>query len=136
MRRYVESGLIVLLVIIILIVGAAFWYIRSGRFDLLLTRILIQTANDYGARVEIDRLETNLSKLGVKATGIRVYTQTSNELVLEVPELTANAKINSFWNQDYALENVQLLNPKLYVKFDANGVSNFSAFHGKHRKAV
>src|SRR6185369_17903992 len=108
MRRYVQSGLIVLLVILILIVGAAFWYIRSGRFDLLLTRILIQTANDYGARVEIDHLETNLSKLGVKATGIRVYTQATNELVLEVPALTANAKINTLWQQDYTLGNVQL----------------------------
>jgi len=131
MRRYVQSGLIVLLVILILIVGAAFWYIRSGRFDLLLTRILVTAANDYGARVEIDHLETNLSRLGVKATGIRVYTQATNELVLEVPELTANAKINNFWKQDFTLENIQLLNPKVFVKFDANGVSNFSTFHRK-----
>src|SRR6185369_17809505 len=69
----------------------------------------------------------------VKATGIRVYTQATNELVLEVPELTANAKINNLWKQDYTLENVQLLNPKVFVKFDANGVSNFSTFHRKKK---
>ena len=86
MRKYVESGLIALLVIVVLAFGAAFWYIRSGRFDLLLTRVIIQIAADYGARVEIGHLETNITKLGVKIKDIKVFPRNSKDPIAVVPE--------------------------------------------------
>jgi len=136
MRKYIQGTLIALLVAVVLISATAFWYVRSGRFDLLLTRILIENAADYGARLDIGHLQTDLSNLGVRVTDVKVFPVKSNDPIIVIPEITANAMLISLWRLDFGLENIQLLRPQLYIRFDQNGRSNLIGLHRKSKRAL
>ncbi|HEX5735829.1 MAG TPA: translocation/assembly module TamB domain-containing protein [Blastocatellia bacterium] len=129
MRKKLLIGALSLLGIILILVIAAIWYVRSGRLDLLLKAQIIEALKDSGIRAEIG--EAHLELFGDKVTleNIELYTEDGQEPLGRIKKIEANYSIVSLLRQEANITEVTVTEPEIWIEYDEAGRSNIDPVH-------
>jgi translocation and assembly module TamB len=127
MRKKLLIAGAILLALIIVLIAAAVFYVRSGRLDLLLQRQVIAALDDAGIRAEIGETRLDLSGYKVTLKGLRLFVKKDNRLFGEVDQITANFSIASYLRQEINLTDIEVVHPKLNLQLDQKGNFNLQS---------
>jgi translocation and assembly module TamB len=129
MRKKLLIGALSLLGIILLVVVAAIWYVRSGRLDLLLRAQIVAALKDMGIRAEIG--DSKLEIFGNKVTlkEIDLYAEDSQTRFGHVKQIEATFSIVSYLKQQVNITKVIIDEPQFWLEFDEAGKSIVDSIH-------
>ncbi|HYP02548.1 MAG TPA: hypothetical protein VER76_20320, partial [Pyrinomonadaceae bacterium] len=133
-RRYVNrrntvlAGVAIVALVVIIII-AAFLFYRTGRVDNLIARQIVSTLREYNIRAEIKEFHTKFGPRTVEMLGLELYDQTTGEKLGHVDRVLATIRIEDMFalnlRRNINLESLQIEGLEAWVKFDAEGRSNF-----------
>jgi translocation and assembly module TamB len=103
---------------------------RLGYVDRYIARQIVDTFAQYGIRAEIKEFHTKgLSSATVEMTGIGLYDAKTGEPLGKIDRLIAEARITDLYalnlQRNINLESMQVDGAEVWVRFDAQGNSNF-----------
>lgn len=137
-RRYVtrrNAGLAVVALVaaVILLVVVAFLLYRTGQLDNLIERQIKTTLAEYGIRADIRGFRARLGPRTAELTGVDLYDAQTGEKLGHVERLFATVRVEDMYalslRRNVNLESLELDGLELWVKFDAQGRSNFGNLH-------
>ena len=118
------------LVALILIAVIAY---RLGYVDRYVANQIRTTLAQYGIRAEIKEFHTAFSPRTVEMKGIELYDQQTGEKLGQIERILATVRIEDLYalnlRRNVNLEAMELDNPEVWVRFDAQGNSNFRNIH-------
>ena len=127
-RNAMFAGLAVVLGVVLVILIAFFLY-RSGRVDNLIAQQIVRTLREYNIRAEIKEFHTKFGPRTVEMLGVELYDGTTNEKLGHVDRILATIRIEDMFalnlRRNINLESLQIEGLEAWVKFDAEGRSNF-----------
>ena len=134
MRKKLLIGALSLLGIVLLLLIAAIWYVRSGRLDLLLKGQIVAALKEMGIRAEIG--ESHLELFGNKVTleNIDLYTEDGQKRVGHVNKIVANFSVISYLRQEINITDVTVTEPEMWIEYNESGLSNIDAIHAPPKK--
>jgi translocation and assembly module TamB len=128
MRKKLLIGALSLLGIILILVIAAIWYVRSGRLDLLLKAQIVEALKDMGIRAEISEAKLDIFGDKVTLTGIDLYPEDSQNRFGHVDKIEANFSVISYLRQEVNITEVIVDHPQFWLEFDEAGRSVIDSF--------
>ncbi|HJR09065.1 MAG TPA: translocation/assembly module TamB domain-containing protein [Pyrinomonadaceae bacterium] len=133
-RRYVNrrnaaiTGVAIVALVVLLVVVALLLY-RTGRVDNLIAQQIVSTLREYNIRAEIKEFHTKFGPRTVEMQGLDLYDQTTGEKLGHVERVLATVRIEDMYalnlRRNVNLESLQIEGLEAWVKFDAEGRSNF-----------
>jgi uncharacterized protein involved in outer membrane biogenesis len=133
-RRYVNrrnaaiTGVAIVALVVLLVI-IAFLFYRTGRVDRLIAQQIVSTLREYNIRAEIKEFHTKFGPRTVEMQGIDLYDQTTGEKLGHVERVLATIRIEDMYalnlRRNINLESLQIEGLEAWVKFDAEGRSNF-----------
>ena len=131
-RHAVISGIIIAAGVIALILIGLLAY-RLGFVDRYVTGQIKNTLAKYGIRAEIRDFHTSLSPQTVEMLGVELYDAKTGEKLGTVDRLLATVRVEDLYalnlHRDINLQDLKIEGLELWVKFDAQGQSNFHNLH-------
>ena len=119
----------IVVAVVVLLVIIAFLLYRTGRVDDLIARQIVNTLKEYNIRAEIREFHTKFGPRTVEMQGIDLYDGTSGEKLGHVDNVLATIRIEDMYalnlRRNVNLESLQITGLEAWVKFDAEGRSNF-----------
>jgi translocation and assembly module TamB len=123
-------GLAVGIIALILIGLLAY---RLGFVDSYVAAQIKDTLAKYGVRAEIKNFHTSLSPQTVEMLGVELYDAKTGEKLGKIDRLLATVRIEDLYalnlRRNINLKDLQIEGLELWVKFDAEGNSNFRNLH-------
>ncbi len=135
MRRKLLIGALSFLGLILILVIAVFWYIRSGRLDLHLQSQVIDALGEFGIRAEIGSTKLDLSGYRVTLKDLKLYAGDAQKEFGIIDEFTAKFSIISYLRQQIDITEIQIKHPQIWYSVDAEGKTNLDALHAAPSKA-
>jgi translocation and assembly module TamB len=133
-RRYVTrrnamlTG-IALVAGVLLLILVAFLLYRTGQIDNLIARQITNTLAEYGIRAEFKGFHTRLGARTAELTGVDLYDAKTSEKLGHAERLIATVRVEDMYalslRRNVNLESLDIDGLELWVKFDAEGRSNF-----------
>lgn len=123
MRKKLLIGALSLLGIILIVVIAAIWYVRSGRLDLLLKAQIVEALKDAGIRAEIGEAKLDIFGDKVTLTNIDLYAENSANRFGRVDKIEANFSVISYLRQEVNITEVIVDHPQFWLEYDEEGRS-------------
>jgi translocation and assembly module TamB len=130
MRRKLLIGALSLLGLLLILALAAFWYVRSGRLDLLLQRQIIAGLSQYGIRAEIGSTRLDITGFKVTLENIMLYAGDSTRPFGSVKQLVGQYSVADYFKREINLTQVLVSEPEIWIEIDEQGRSNIDALHG------
>ena len=131
-RHAVISGIIIAAGVIALVLIALLAY-RLGFVDHYVAGQIKDTLAKYGIRAEIRGFHTSLSPQTVEMLGLELYDAKTGEKLGKVDRLLATVRVEDLYalnlHRDINLQDLKIEGLELWVKFDAQGQSNFHNIH-------
>jgi translocation and assembly module TamB len=131
-RHAVISGLIIAAGVIALVLIGLLAY-RLGFVDRYVAAQIKDTLAQYGIRAEIKTFRTSLSPQTVEMLGVELFDAKTGEKLGKVDRLVATVRIEDLYalnlQRNINLKDLQVEGLELWVKFDAQGQSNFRNVH-------
>jgi translocation and assembly module TamB len=128
-RRNAMFAAIAAVVGIVVLVIVAYLFYRTGRVDDLIARQIVSTLKEYNIRAEIKEFHTKFGPRTVEMLGLDLYDGTTNEKLGHVDRILATIRIEDMFalnlRRNINLESLQIEGLEAWVKFDAEGQSNF-----------
>jgi translocation and assembly module TamB len=134
MRKKLLIGALSLLGIVLILVIAAIWYVRSGRLDLLLKAQIVAVLKEMGISAEIDK--THLELFGDKVTleDIKLYAGDGQQPFGSIKKIQANYSVVSFLRQEANITEVTVTEPEVWIEYDEAGRANIDTVHAPPKK--
>ena len=127
---FATLGIAALLVLLVLAVVIAY---RLGYVDRYIANQIKGTLAQYGIRAEIGRFETRFGPRTVEMRDIELYDQKTGERLGKVDRIIATVRIDDLYaislNRNVKLQDLQVDGLEAWVKFDAEGNSNWRNIH-------
>jgi translocation and assembly module TamB len=131
-RHAVISGLIMAAGVIALILIGLLAY-RLGFIDRYIAGQTKDTLAKYGIRAEIQSFHTSLSPLRVEMLGVELFDAKTGEQLGKIGRMVTTVRIEDLYalnlQRNINLKDLQIEGLELWVKFDAQGQSNFHNIH-------
>ncbi|MDQ1591476.1 MAG: translocation and assembly module TamB [Pyrinomonadaceae bacterium] len=128
-RRNATITAAAIVALVVLIVVLAFLLYRTGRVDNLIAQQIVSTLREYNIRAEIGEFHTKFGPRTVEMQRIDLYDQTTGEKLGRVERVLATVRIEDLYalnlRRNINLESLQIEGLEAWVKFDAEGRSNF-----------
>ncbi|MDQ1560002.1 MAG: translocation and assembly module TamB [Pyrinomonadaceae bacterium] len=128
-RRNATITAVAIIALVVLIVVLAFLLYRTGRVDNLIAQQIVSTLREYNIRAEIGEFHTKFGPRTVEMQRIDLYDQTTGEKLGRVERVLATVRIEDLYalnlRRNINLESLQIEGLEAWVKFDAEGRSNF-----------
>lgn len=106
---------------------------RLGYADRYVANQIKSTLAQYGIRAEIKEFSTAFSPRTVEMKGVELYDQQTGEKLGQVERLLATVRIEDLYalnlRRNINLQELQIDNLEVWVKFDEQGNSNFRNIH-------
>ncbi|HBB98999.1 MAG TPA: hypothetical protein DC054_26780 [Blastocatellia bacterium] len=137
-RRFVTRRNAVLATIGLVCAGLALAFValvgyRLGYVDRYIAGQIKDTLAKYGIRAEIKSSHTSLSPQTVELLGVELYDAKTGEQLGKIDRMLATVRIEDLYalrlRRDINLKDLQVEGLELWVKFDAEGNSNFRNIH-------
>jgi translocation and assembly module TamB len=131
-RHAVISGIVIAGGAIALVLIGLLAY-RLGFVDNYVAAQIKDTLAKYGIRAEIKEFHTSISPQTVELVGLELYDAKTGEQLGKVGRMVATVRIEDLYalnlRRDINLKDLQVEGLELWVKFDAQGQSNFRNIH-------
>ncbi len=131
-RHAVISGIIIAAGVIVLVLVGLLAY-RLGYVDRYVAGQIKDTLSRYGIRAEIRDFHTSLTPQTVEMLGLELFDAKTGEKLGKVDRLLATVRIEDLYalnlRRNINLKDLQIEGLDLWVKFDAQGLSNFRNLH-------
>jgi translocation and assembly module TamB len=131
-RHAVISGIVIAAGVIALILIGLLAY-RLGFVDRYVAGQIKNTLATYGIRAEIRDFHTSLSPQTVEMLNLELYDAKTGEKLGKVDRLLATVRVEDLYalnlHRDINLQDLKVEGLELWVKFDAQGQSNFHNLH-------
>ncbi len=131
-RHAVISGLVIAVGVMALVLIGLLVY-RLGFVDRYVAGQIKDTLAQYGIRAEVKEFHTSLSPLTVELVGFDLYDAKTGEQLGKIDRMLATVRIEDLYSlnlkRNVTLTNMQIEGLELWVKFDAQGQSNFRSLH-------
>jgi translocation and assembly module TamB len=131
-RHAVISGIIIAAGVIALVLIGLIAY-RLGFVDRYVAGQIKDTLAKYGIRAEIRDFHTSLSPQTVEMLGLELHDAKTGEKLGKVDRLLATVRVEDLYalnlHRDINLQDLKIEGLELWVKFDAQGQSNFHNIH-------
>jgi translocation and assembly module TamB len=134
MRRKLLIAAASLLGLVLLFIAAIFFYIRTGRLDLLLRDQIVAELDDAGIRAELDKSTLDLSGYSVSLEGLRMFVKKTGKELGEIERLTARFSVVSYLNQELNITDVEVVNPRFNLEIDEKGELNLDPLLNQPRR--
>jgi autotransporter translocation and assembly factor TamB len=126
------SGLVVLLLILVA-VGVAIFYVRSGRINQRIVSEVQTALTGYGLRAEVGGLDIAWGLRTGKVRDVKIYNAQTDQLIATVDQAELALEIpNPFalrLQREVIFKTLHLDNLQAYVEIDEQGISNFQGIH-------
>ena len=123
-------GLVCAVVAFVLVALVAY---RLGFVDRYIAGQVKDTFAKYGVRAEIKNFHTSLSPQTVEMLGVELYDAKTGERLGKIDRILATVRIEDLYalnlRRNINLKDLQIEGLELWVKFDAQGQSNFRNIH-------
>ncbi len=123
---FATLGIAALFVLLVLAVIIAY---RVGYIDRYIANQVKGTLAEYGIRAEIKFFETRFGPRTVEMREIELYDEKSGERIGKIDRMLATVRIDDLYSislrRNIRLQDLQVDGLELWVKFDADGNSNF-----------
>lgn len=114
---------------VVLLVIIGFLLYRTGRVDDLIAGQIVSTLREYNIRAEIKEFHTKFGPRTVEMQGLDLYDGTTGEKLGHINNVLATIRIEDMYalnlRRNINLESLQIEGLEAWVKFDAEGRSNF-----------
>lgn len=131
-RNALISGIAIGLGLVVIVLAALFAY-RLGFVDRYIAGQVQDTLSKYGIRAEIKTFHTSFSPQTVEMLGLELYDAKTGEKLGKIDRLLATVRIEDLYalnlRRNINLRDLQIEGLELWVKFDAQGQSNFRNIH-------
>ncbi|HZH91798.1 MAG TPA: translocation/assembly module TamB domain-containing protein [Pyrinomonadaceae bacterium] len=128
-RRNATIATVAIVALVAIIAVLAFLFYRTGRVDDLIARQIVSTLKEYNIRAEIKEFHTKFGPRTVEIQGLDLYDGTTGERLGRVERILATIRIEDMFalnlRRNINLESLQIEGLEAWVKFDAEGMSNF-----------
>src|SRR5437868_3919805 len=132
-RRNTVIAAIGLVCAVIALAFVALVVYRLGYVDRYIAGQIKNTLSNYGIRAEIRDFHTSLSPQTVELLGVELYDAKTGEQLGKIDRMLATVRIEDLYalrlRRDINLKDLQVEGLELWVKFDAQGNSNFRNIH-------
>ncbi|MFY9553758.1 MAG: translocation/assembly module TamB domain-containing protein, partial [Blastocatellia bacterium] len=128
MRRKLLIGAISLLSLILLLLIAAFLYIRSGRLDTYLREQVVEALGDVGITATIGGSHLDLRGYRVTLDDIEMKTSDGKRFG-SIESLTAQFSVLSYLSQRIQITQVKIVKPHVWIEVAENGGFNLASIH-------
>jgi translocation and assembly module TamB len=123
-------AIVVSLVVLVLVAVIAY---RLGYIDRYLANQIKSTLSQYGIRAEIKGFETKFGARSAEFHDIELYDQVTGEKLGKIDRILATVRIDDLYaislKRNVKLQDLQIDGLEVWVKFDAEGNSNFRNLH-------
>ena len=123
-------AIVVSLVVLVLVAVIAY---RLGYIDRYIANQIKTTLSQYGIRAEIKGFETKFGARSAEFHDIELYDQVTGERLGKIDRILATVRIDDLYaislSRNVKLQDLQLDGLEVWVKFDAEGNSNFRNLH-------
>src|SRR5262244_2108310 len=127
MRRKLLIGAASLVSLILILIIAAFIYVRSGQLDLYLQRQVIEALDDVGIRAEIGKTHLDIRGYRVTLEGIKLYSRDGQKAFGSIDSLTAQFSVLSYLHQKIQITQIEVVHPRVLLEFDEKGRFNLAS---------
>ena len=131
-RNAIISAITIIAGVALLVLIIALVY-RLGYVDAYVASQIKETFGKYGIRAEIKTFHTLLPQQSVEMQGIELFDPATGEKLGKIDRLVAAVRIGDLYAIDLRrhidLKDLQIEGLELWVKFDAQGRSNFRNIH-------
>jgi outer membrane protein insertion porin family len=131
-KRLLAAG-IVALFLIVAIVFAALFYIRSGRLNRRIVSEVQTALAGYGLRAEIGGLDIAWGIRTAKVRDVKIFNEQTEQLIAEIDQVVLELEIpNPFalrLQRQVIFKTLHLENLQARIEIDEQGNSNFSGIH-------
>jgi translocation and assembly module TamB len=134
MRRKILIGALSLLGVILILVIAAFWYVRSGRLDLKLQSLIVEALEEAGITAKIGSTHLDLRGYKVTLKGIELYPGDGTKPFGKVESLEVTFSVIDYFRQKINITDVVVNQPEVWIEVDEEGRSNIEAIQAKEEK--
>jgi hypothetical protein len=128
-RRNAFIATIAIAVGVVALILIAILAYRLGYVDRYVARQIKDTFAEYGIRAEIKGFQTKLGPRTAELTGIELYDSQTGEQLGKIDRLIATVRVTDLYalnlKRNVNLESLQVDGAEVWVKFDAQGNSNF-----------
>ncbi len=132
-RRNAVIATIGLVCAVVALAFVALVVYRLGYVDRYVAGQIKDTLAKYGIRAEIKSSHTSLSPQTVELLGVELYDAKTGEQLGKIDRMLATVRIEDLYalrlRRDINLQELQVEGLELWVKFDAQGNSNFRNIH-------
>ncbi len=129
MRRKILFGAVALLGLILILVVAVFWYIRSGRLDLYLQGQIIAALKDVGIDAEIGQAHLDLAGYKVKLSDVKLSSAKTHKPIGSVSEILTEFSVISYLEQKIEITKVVITHPDFRIEVDPQGRTSIDDLH-------
>lgn len=129
-RRNAMWTAIVAVVAAVALVFIIFILFRTGQIDRYVAGQIVSTLAKYNVRAEIGSFSTRLGPREVEINDLKLYDAETGAPIGNIGRIVATVRIEDLWSlkltRDVNLEKLVIDRPEIWVKYDAEGRSNFS----------
>jgi translocation and assembly module TamB len=130
MRRKLLVGAISVLSLILILIVAVIFFIRSGRLDLYLQNQVVTALADVGIRAEIGSTHLDIRGYRVSLNDMKLYTSGSPKPFGTVDSLEAQFSVASYLSREINITQVEVNHPEIWIAYDDQGRFNLADIHG------
>jgi translocation and assembly module TamB len=129
-RRNVLIAAGIPLALLVILAAVVFFFIRFGYAGRYIEARFVEQMAKIGVRTEIGQFEQTFSPLGTRIRDVKFYDQATNELLAQAKEIQLDATVTDLLapnlNRTVRLDSMTVTDLEAWVRFDAEGRSNFS----------
>ena len=130
-RRNALWTLVVGLVAAVALVFIIFILYRTGKIDSIIAGQIVDTLAKYNIRAEIGSFEAKLGPRTVELRDLKLYNSVTGAQIGKIDRILAKVRIEDMYaislRRSVDLEELTVDHPEIWVVYDAEGRSNFSA---------
>jgi translocation and assembly module TamB len=134
MRRKLLIGAVSLLSLVLLLLIAVFYYIRSGRLDTYLRVQVVEALADVGIKARIGSSHLDLRGYRVTLNDIELSTGEGQKPFGAIESLSAQFSVLSYLHQRIQITQVEIIRPSVWIELDEQGRSNLASLHAPPSK--
>lgn len=133
MRRKLLIGAISLLSVVLILIIAAFVYVRSGRLDLFLQGEVVEGLREVGIEAKIGETRLDIRGSRVTLKDIELTAAGSEKPFGSVERMEVQFSVIDYLRQKVNITQVHVTHPQVWVAFDEQGRFNLEALHAPAR---
>ena len=134
MRRKLLIGAVSLLSLVLLLLIAVFYYVRSGRLDTYLRVQVIEALADVGIKAKIGSSHLDLRGYRVTLNDIELSTGEGQKPFGAIESLSAQFSVLSYLHQRIQITQVEIIRPSVWIELNEQGRSNLAELHAPPSK--